>query len=178
MTDEPYIKRELESPTPKRQRLSSAQDMFDLMQEYSPPPPQPQQPQQPQNHSSPNNSYRRRPQNYSRWERHQHHGQPPRSPAGARRSPYPPNNHLRRSPHHGHGLRRSNRHRQHHQDSHHRDEVIRNFPLLDPLLRGLYRLRSVDLDICFAFCESIFVVIIPVVTFDISIAKNCTSHNM
>ena len=44
MSDEPYIKRELESPTPKRQRLSvvsNAQDMFDLthlMHQYSPPP--------------------------------------------------------------------------------------------------------------------------------------------
>ena len=140
MTDEPYIKRELESPTPKRQRLSvsNAQDMFDLMHQYSPPPP----------NSSPvsnnvNNSYRRRPhQNYSRWERNAPHPNShpgaQRSPAtGNRRSPYPPN-HLRRSPHHGHGLRRSNRHRQHHQD-HHRDsaataEVITNFLNLPSLI--------------------------------------------
>ena len=131
MTDEPYIKRELESPTPKRQRLSvsNAQDMFDLMHQYSPPPSN--------SGGSPvsnqNNSYRRRPhQNYSRWERNPNPNPGQRSPAtGNRRSPYPPN-HLRRSPHHGHGLRRSNRHRQHHQD-HHRDsasataEVITNF---------------------------------------------------
>ena len=46
MSDEPCIKRELESPTPKRQRLSSAQDMFELiapLHQYSPPPSAPSQ---------------------------------------------------------------------------------------------------------------------------------------
>ena len=146
MSDEPYIKRELESPTPKRQRLSvvsNAQDMFDLMHQYSPPPasthhshPRDQDSRQPQSgasnhggHSGGGSSHnreghiRRRP-TFSRWERNSH-GLPPRSPARLR-SPYPPNyHHLRRSPHHGQqhqGLRRSNRHRggqwQQNQDQH------------------------------------------------------------
>lgn len=110
MTDEPYIKRELESPTPKRPRLSS-QDMYDLMNQYSPP----------TNTPSPGSTVRRRLQsnvyNNPRWLNERS----PRSPAASRRSPYPPGNHLRRSPHH---LRRSNRHRdrnQHWQNSQDRE---------------------------------------------------------
>ena len=119
MTDEPCIKRELESPTPKRQRLSvsSAQDMFDLMHQYSPPPPPPPPPG-PNSGSGGNGPpsgaphLRRRPayNNHHRWS-NDHRNNSPRSPMASRRSPYPANGgHLRRSPHHG--LRRSNRHRQ------------------------------------------------------------------
>ena len=122
MSDEPCIKRELESPTPKRQRLSStAQDMFDLMHQYSPPPATQGSPQggSHHNHHSHNHHNRRRPNgSYTRWQndRNNHSGAP-RSPA-SRRSPYPPN-HLRRSPHHG--LRRSTRHRDRHWHHHHHD---------------------------------------------------------
>ena len=139
MSDEPcIIKRELESPTPKRQRLSSAQDMFELMHQYSPPPSAPSQgsPSQgvgptgggvgghggggggPPHHH--HHHHRRRPNGgyHNRWQNDRNNSGAPRSPA-SRRSPYPPN-HLRRSPHHG-GLRRSTRHRDRHWHHHHSD---------------------------------------------------------
>ena len=124
MSDEPCIKRELESPTPKRQRLSNAQDMFDLMNQYSPPPPPP--PPATSGHSPGHQGhapYHRRRQHgsYTRWQNDRNNDRgAPRSPA-SRRSPYPPNHHLRRSPGH-HGLRRSNRHRDRHwHGGHHHD---------------------------------------------------------
>jgi hypothetical protein len=111
MMDEPDIKRELESPTPKRPRLSVGghQDMmmFDLMHQYSPPPP-----------SSPGVQLRRRPFNGAqRWAGHD---RPPT--VAARRSPYPLGP-PRRSPHHS-GLRRSNRHRDRHWHHQHPDRSI------------------------------------------------------
>ena len=141
--DEPCIKRELESPTPKRQRLSSAQDMFELiapLHQYSPPPSAPSQgsPQSqggvvgggphsggsvghPPHHHN-HHHHRRRPNggyHNNRWQNDRNNSGAPRSPA-SRRSPYPPN-HLRRSPHHGPGLRRSTRHRDRHWHHHHSD---------------------------------------------------------
>lgn len=142
--EEPCIKRELESPTPKRQRLSSAQDMFELMHQYSPPPSvaNPSQGSPPvgqggiggrevggppphggahSHHHNHHHHHRRRPNggNYhNRWQNDRNNSGAPRSPA-SRRSPYPPN-HLRRSPHHG-GLRRSTRHRDRHWHHHHSD---------------------------------------------------------
>ena len=147
MTDEPYIKRELESPTPKRQRLSvsNAQDMFDLMHQYSPPPHHPVGGSQQHTTGSPSNHHRRRP-NYNRWERGNPAGVGPRSPA-PRRSPFPSNNHyLRRSPHHQNhqGLRRSNRHRnQWHQNNQ------------DPEVRSRTRISQLMIN---SWCLDIFLV--------------------